>query len=63
MERCQECGLPLVECSALSIARSEVREYLRERGYTGLQAKEVSERLILHPKRGDREIISEEIRK
>lgn len=51
MERCQECGLPLVECSALSVARSEVREYLRERGYTGLQAKEAADRLIPDSKR------------
>lgn len=53
MERCKECGLPLIECSALAVARAEVREYLRERGYSGLEAKDTSERLIIHPKRED----------
>lgn len=43
----------MVECSALSLARLEVETYLRERGgYTGLQAREASNRLILHPDRG-----------
>lgn len=51
MSACPECGLPMVECSGLSVARSELREYLREHGYTGLQAREAADRLIPDSKR------------
>lgn len=51
-ERCPECGLPLIECNAMAIARLEAETYMREHGYTGLQAREAATRLILHPKRG-----------
>lgn len=48
---CDQCGLPLIECSGLSVARSELREFLREHGYTGLQARDTADRLIPEPKR------------
>jgi hypothetical protein len=50
--RCEECGLPMVECSSLAMARRTAFRYLRERGYTGIEAREASDRLILHPARG-----------
>lgn len=44
--QCEECGLPMVECSAVSVARSEVETYLRERGYEGREARSAAARLI-----------------
>ena len=44
--RCEECGLPMVECSAVSVARSEVEAYLRERGYEWQEARSAAARLI-----------------
>jgi len=45
-DRCQDCGLPLVECSALTVARLEAAEYLRRRGYTPREARERAAALI-----------------
>lgn len=36
------------ECNALTIGRKEAEYFLRERGYGGLQAREVASRLIPH---------------
>lgn len=52
IERCEECGLPLVECNAVSIARGEAEQYLHRHGYAGLQAREAAWRLIPGPRRG-----------
>lgn len=49
---CPECGLPIVECSALAIARNKVNEYLRLHGYSGLDAWAAAARLISVPKVG-----------
>lgn len=43
---CNECGLPIVECNAITIGRAAAEQYMRERGYGGLQAREAGQRLI-----------------
>ena len=40
------------ECNARAMAQRTAFRYLRENGYTGLQAREAANRLILHPERG-----------
>jgi hypothetical protein len=50
-QRCDQCGLPLVECNAVTLARKHAEEYLRENGYTGLEARVRSEALIPEPRR------------
>lgn len=49
-EICDECGLPLVECSALTIARSACESYLRDHGYAGLKARDRAAELVKDPK-------------
>ena len=46
IELCEECGLPLIECSARASARMRVEEYLRENGYGGPLAKKRASDLI-----------------
>lgn len=53
MTTCEQCGLPMVECSGLAVARSELRQYLRDHGYGGRQALDAAARLIPEPKRPD----------
>lgn len=50
-EPCEECGLPLVECSALALARLNVVQYLRDHGRPALQSRADADRLIPHVKR------------
>lgn len=47
---CEECGLPMVECSAIASARRRCEEYLREAGYAPLLARQKSEILVPDPK-------------
>jgi len=49
--RCEECGLPMVECSATANARHEVEQYLREHGYGGQEARSAAARLVPDTKR------------
>lgn len=46
MSACKECGLPLVECNALTLGRNAAVQYLRDNGYGGLRARLAGIRLI-----------------
>ena len=49
VERCEQCGLPIVECSALAIGRMEIEKWLRDEGYSPLRAKERAAALTCTP--------------
>lgn len=51
MKDCPECGLPLVECNALAVARREAESYLRMNDYRPSDARHAAERLVPHPKK------------
>lgn len=44
--RCGDCGLPLVECSALAVARYRCETYLKDAGYDGFRARTRAAELI-----------------
>jgi predicted amidophosphoribosyltransferase len=44
---CKECGLPITQCSALTVARKAAETYLRASGYYGgLEARRIALELI-----------------
>ena len=49
MKICEECGLLMVECSAIAIGRHHAELFLRDKGYTSLAARDASRRLIPIP--------------
>jgi len=49
-EKCDECGLPIVECSALAQGRFEVESFLKSKGYGSLDARDRALELIPDPK-------------
>ena len=50
-EKCEECGMPVAECTALAVGRNAAEQFLREKGMGGVEARNVATRLIPVPKR------------
>lgn len=41
-ERCEECGLPTIECGAIAAGRLTTEQWMRNQGYPGLKARKLS---------------------
>lgn len=48
---CEQCGLPLTECTALAVGRLKVEAFLRLSGYSGRDARAKASELVPHPRR------------